>query len=133
MSMICRSRRVSPAGEVLAMCYFRSIRATKITCQGLDEAGRRISRHHENTKEIRAGRGRLISWRSRSSGCVSRDGELPRELRVVLEEGLLPLELFLGRLHRAGDIGHARDDRMLAGRGAGPRVSEQFPGVFAAR
>ena len=52
----------------------------------------------------------------------------PRVLRVVLEEGLLVLQILFRRLHEPVRVGHARNDDVLAGCRAGPRIGEQLPG-----
>src|SRR6185436_10372592 len=63
----------------------------------------------------------------------SRNHHFSRALRIVLEERLLVLELLLGRLHLAAHLGHARDQRVLARRRAGPRIGEQLPAELVLR
>ena len=61
---------------------------------------------------------------------VTTDRHLAWKLRVVLEERLLVLQSCSVGCTLPVDVGHARDQRVLAGRGAVPGVGEQLPGVL---
>jgi hypothetical protein len=65
-------------------------------------------------------------------GQTSRDPDLPRELRIVFEKSLLPLEFGGGGLHSAVYIGSAGNQGMFSRRGAFPLIAEKLPRIFAA-
>src|ERR1700738_3254074 len=64
--------------------------------------------------------------RSHSAASPSTDPNFARELTVVFQECLLPLQFFGGGLHVTLFIGHARHDCMLPRLGALPGVGEQL-------
>src|SRR5258705_1679312 len=61
---------------------------------------------------------------------ASTDPDFARELAVVFEERLLPLQVFGGGLHVTLFVGHTRHDGMFPMRGALPGVGEQLPRVL---
>ena len=55
------------------------------------------------------------------------DHDCPDELRVVLQEGVLDLQLVLSRLNDAFGVGRARHERVLTGCSALPVEREELP------